>query len=168
MKVENPLAFNFIIQDELYLLNGDKDSFINKVTIPEPVIETTPDKLNYLGGNKKNFLVVVYYPDLEFMDDKHLTALESTLKRLGFGLEDTAIVNRATYNEISHEHLVDFFKPQKMLLLGADATPAGPEAFNLNKPKQLNNCSVLLTFSFDEMMDNTENKKSFWEQMKQL
>ncbi|HEY4326539.1 MAG TPA: hypothetical protein VGN20_21320 [Mucilaginibacter sp.] len=168
MKVENPLAFNFIMQDELYLLNGDKDSFINKVAIPEPVIETAPDKLNYLGGNKKNFLIVVHYPDLEFMDDKHLIALENTLKRLGFELDDTAIFNKATYNEITHEHLVDLFRPKKILLLGADATPGGLGIFNLNKPRQLNNCAVLLTFSFDEMMDNTENKKVFWEQMKQL
>jgi hypothetical protein len=27
---------------------------------------------------------------------------------------------------------------------------------------------MLLSFSFNEMMDNNENKKAFWEQMKQL
>jgi hypothetical protein len=33
---------------------------------------------------------------------------------------------------------------------------------------QLNGCNTLFTFSFDEMMNSNDNKKAFWEQMKQL
>ncbi|MDB4901970.1 MAG: hypothetical protein JWQ63_1251 [Mucilaginibacter sp.] len=168
MKVENPVAFHFIMQDELYLLNKDKDSYSNKITPLQPIIETAPVSFNYLGENKKRFLIVVHYPALDFMDEKHLSALESTIKRLGFSIEDTAIFNRANYNDVSAEHLFDFFKPKKMLLLGAIAVPPNIEGLSHNKPMQLNNCKTLLTFSFDEMMDNTENKKAFWEQMKQL
>lgn len=168
MKVENPVAFHFIMQDDLYLLNKDKDLHHNNVTPPQPIIETAPVNFNYLGGNKKSFLIVVHYPTLQFMDEKHLGALESTIKRLGFSIEDTAIFNRATYNHISFEHLFDFFKPQRTLLLGKFAIPAGLEGLIHNKSKLLNNCKMLLTYSFDEMMDNTENKKAFWEQMKQL
>jgi hypothetical protein len=168
MKVENPVAFHFIMQDELYLLNKDKDLYHNKIAPLQPIIETAPVNFNYLGGNKKSFLIVVHYPTLEFMDEKHLSALESTIKRLGFGLEDTAIVNRAIYNDVSFELLFDFFKPQRILLLGKFAIPGGIEGLSHNEFKLLNDCKMLLTFSFDEMMDNTENKKAFWEQMKQL
>jgi hypothetical protein len=168
MKVENPVAFHFIMQDELYLLNKDKDLYIKTTAAPEPVIETAPVNFNYLGGNKKSFLIVVHYPAQEFIDEKHLTALESTLKRLGFSIDDAAIFNRATYYDIGSKHLFDFFKPQKMLILGAVAIPPNMEGLDINKPKQLNSCNILYTFSFDEMIDNTENKKAFWEQMKQL
>jgi hypothetical protein len=173
MKVENPAAFHFIMQDELYLLNKDKDLY-NKNTltpdliIDELIIETAPVKFNYLGKNKKSFLIVIHYPDQEFMDEKHLAALESTLKRLGFNIEDTAVFNRSGYSNVTFEHLLDFFKPQKMLLLGSLAVPEGLDGLSHNKQLPLNNCNILLTFSFDEMMDNTENKKAFWEQMKQL
>jgi hypothetical protein len=167
MKIENPLAFSFIMPDELYLLKKDKE-LSNTISIPQPVLETPPVNFNYRGLYKKNFLVVVYYPDLEFINDKHLTALQSILNRLEFNLDDVAIFNKAKYSEASSEHLTDFFKPEKLLILGKHALPKAIAPLTLNKLQPLNNCSTLFSFSFEEMMDNNENKKAFWEQMKQL
>jgi len=173
--IENPIAFNFIMQDELYLLNKDKTLYANINIAPPPIIEkqpvnieTQPINFNYLGGHKKKFLIIVHYPELEFIDDKHLTALENILKRMEFSVDDVAIFNNATYADVKFEHLTDFFKPQKLLLLGKNAMPEDMEALTLNKPQQLNNCSTLFSFSFDDMMDDNEKKKAFWEQMKQL
>lgn len=112
--------------------------------------------------------MITHYPQLDFIAEKHLTALQSTLKRLGFELEDVAIVNRAKYADAGFEVLADFFKPQKILLLGADALPAGFGTLQLNAPALINNCNMLYTFSFDEMMESNDKKKAFWEQMKQL
>jgi len=167
MKIENPLAFSFIMHDELYLLKEDEE-LRNTISIPQPVLETPPVNFNYLGMNKKNFLVIVHYQDSEFINDKHLTALQSILSRLEFSLDDVAILNKAKYPEDSFEHLTDFFKPQKLLLLGKQALSKGNALLTFNKPQPLNNCRALFSFSFDEMMDNNENKKAFWEQMKQL
>ena len=168
MHVENPIAFSFIMQDELYLLNKDKTLYANLNIAPPSIIETQPVNFNYLGGHKKKFLIIVHYPELEFIDDKHLTALENILKRMEFSVEDVAIFNNATYADVKFAHLTDFFKPQKLLLLGKSALPEDIEALTLNKSQQLNNCSTLFSFSFDEMMDDNEKKKAFWEQMKQL
>lgn len=166
MKVENPVAYRFILQDELYLLDKDKPLYTQAE--PQPVIETPPVNFNYLGGHKKNFLVIVHYPELEFIQDKHLTALQSILSRLELSLDDVAILNRANHNDASFENLTDFFNPRKLLVLGENALPAGIGALVLNKPAVLNNCHTLFSFSFDEMMENNENKKAFWEQLKQL
>lgn len=175
MNIENPLAFSFILQDDLYLLNNDKEAYINnpasQALAPEPIAvaeETMPLSFNYLGKHKKNFLVIAHYPGIDFMAEKHLSALESTLKRLEFSMEDVAILNRANHAEVTIQQLMDFFKPQKLLLLGANALPAAMDLPTLNKPLHFNGCQTLLTFSFDEMMDNIEFKKAFWEQMKQL
>jgi hypothetical protein len=168
MKIENPLAFSFIMPDELYLLKKDKE-LSSTISIPQPVIlETPPINFNYLGMNKKNFLVITHYPELEFINDKHLTALQSILNRLEFSLDDVAIFNKANYPEASFEHLTGFFKPQKLLLLGKHALPKNIAPLTLNKLQPLNNCHALFSYSFDEMMDSNENKKAFWEQMKQL
>ena len=167
MKLEDPVALRFIMEDDVYLLNSDKKLHHPIAPVPQS-IETPVVKFNYLGGNKKNFLVVVYYPNHEFMEEIHLTALESTLTRLGLKLEDTAILNRAKYPEASYSMLTDYFKPQKMLLLGKNALAGHMETITLNKLKLLNNCRTLFTSSFGEMMDSTEYKKAFWEQMKQL
>ncbi|CAN5312918.1 hypothetical protein BH09BAC6_BH09BAC6_28790 [soil metagenome] len=187
MKVENPAALRFIMPDELYLLNADKALYINKaqpmpvaeaVAAPaaepvakpmaEPVVMPGPVSFDYLGQNKKAFLIIVNYPGLEFIHDVHLTALQNILNRLAFEMDDVAILNRAKYEGASFEELINFFNPRKLLLLGIDALPAGIAGLTLNQPKQLQNCNALFSFSFDEMMDSNENKKAFWEQMKQL
>jgi len=173
MKIENPAAFSFIMQDDIYLLNKEKDTFSNIAPAPdapEPVLvkETPRISFNYLGKHKKLFLILTHYPGTDFIAANHLTALENTLKRLEFSLDDTAILNTAHHPEATMEQLSDFFKPQLLLVLGQKALPSGAQKLELNKRLELNNCRTLFTFSFDEMMDSNENKKAFWEQMKQL
>jgi hypothetical protein len=167
VNIENPAAFSFIMQDEIYLLNKDKIEY-GKPPVMEPLVKTPELRFNYLGGNKKNFLVVTHYPDHEFIADGHLAALESILKRLEFSLDDIAILNKATHGEANFTELIDFFEPGKLLLLGNVTVPGDIEPLVLNQPKQINNCTILYSFSFDEMMDNQEYKKAFWEQMKKL
>ncbi|MGZ3873991.1 MAG: hypothetical protein ACXVJD_13795 [Mucilaginibacter sp.] len=184
MDIENPVAFSFIMQEDIYLLNKDKPFYsVPPETKPETVAEPEPEyaaaapepvavprqpSFTYLGDHKKNFLVIVHYPEHEVMHDKHLVALESTLNRLGFTRGDVAIFNRANYPDDDFGTLSAYFKPKKLLLLGKNSLPGGIGALELNKPVQVNDYPVLLTFSFDEMMDSIENKKAFWEQMKQL
>lgn len=187
MKIENPAALRFIMPDELYLLNADKPLYVSNAQLPPaatpvvtpaaepltkpivvPVVVPEPLSFNYLGHNKKAFLIIVNYPNLEFIHDAHLAALQNILKRLAFEMDDVAILNRAKYEAASFDELTDFFSPDKLLILGENALPAGITKLLLNQPKQLPNCNALFSFSFDEMMDSNDNKKAFWEQMKQL
>ena len=167
MKIENPAAFRFIMQEELYLLAGDRTGAYAP-SLPAPFIKTQPVTLNYLGANKKHFLVIVHYPGQENIGGAHLAALESTLKRLEYAIDDAAIFNRSNYAEASFKQITDFFTPQKLLLLGKDALPAGFDPIPPNEVRTVSACRTLFSFSFDEMMDNNQHKKTFWEQMKQL
>lgn len=167
MKIENPAAFSFILQDEIYLLDQDKIK-PGRNLVPTPIIETEKDHFKYLGGYRKKLLLIVYYPAMEFMAPDHLEALGKVLTRLNFGVDDIAILNIANQPNAMFSDIMDFFKPQKLLLLGEKALPGGIESLTLNAPKQFNNCGTLLSFSFDEMMDNQEYKKAFWEEIKKL
>ncbi|MGZ3944568.1 MAG: hypothetical protein ACXVJB_06475, partial [Mucilaginibacter sp.] len=71
MKVEDTHALRFILQDELYLLDEDKGLY-SSAPIQQPEIQTQQPVFNYLGLNKKNFLVLVSYAEYEFMKDEHL------------------------------------------------------------------------------------------------
>jgi len=188
MIIENPAAFRFIIDEDLYLL--DKDKIMIGLTAPEvveipPVVEV-PEvaeiplvveareviaapviDFKYLGKHQKSFLIVVHYPDREFIDDAHLTALTNILKRKELALDDVAIFNLAAHN-VTFEQVTAFFKPQKVLLMGKSTLLPGMEALTHNQPKQMNDCLFLYSFSFDEMMSSNDNKKTFWEQMKGL
>jgi hypothetical protein len=171
MNIENPLAYSFILQDDVYLLDADKRAIKkNQPQVPEVIVEkeTPKPEFRYLGGHKKQYLIITHYADADFIALDHLTALESTLKRLGYGLDDTAIFNLANYPDAQFQQIIDFFKPQKMLIMGNYAMPPTMGAVNRNKPQPTGNINIrtLFTFSFKEMMDNSENKKEFWEAMK--
>jgi hypothetical protein len=173
VKVEHPNALRFILQDEIYLLDEDKN-FSKPVPTdhaevnPDPEIETKQVNFNYLGANKKSLLIIVNYPEHEYMHPDHLTALESVLNRKSHSRDDVAILNLVKYTEADHEQLSAYFKPKTLILLGKGSIPNGMQHPQFNTPVNLDGVSVLYTFSFDEMMTNNDNKKAFWEQMKAI
>lgn len=128
---------------------------------------TSAPVYNYLGDNKKHFLILTHYLAEDFIAADHLAALQNILGRKGYELADIAIFNvaKASYTIID---VVNYFKPEKLLILGETAVPAGMGVPPLNQPKKMKNGVLLLSFSFDEMMRNTDNKKAFWDQMKSL
>ncbi|HWD88909.1 MAG TPA: hypothetical protein VG367_12325 [Mucilaginibacter sp.] len=161
MRVEDNNALRFILQDEIYLLEEDKSS-----PGPQPGIETQQPIFNYLGSNKKSFLILVSYDQHEFMREDHLTALESVLGRLGHTRDDVAIFNSSKHNA-DYGQIIAHFGPTTLVILGKDALPGGTD-FKFNTIEPVNGIKTLLTFGFDEMMTNVDNKKAFWEQMKSL
>jgi hypothetical protein len=198
VRAENPAALRFILQDDIYLLPNDKAAIkaTPAADVPEaiaiPVVETpivpivtetpvpvvsTPSitsteteapAYNYQGDNKKAYLILTHYVNEDFIAANHLTALQNILQRLGYGLADIAIFNIVTKPAVSIIDLVNYFKPQKLLILGQNAVPAGMALPPLNQPKKMKNGVLLHSFSFDEMMDSTDKKKAFWEQIKNL
>lgn len=166
MKIENPAAFRFIMQEDIYLLPHDKTE--QPIAIKPPVLTTKINDFNYLGGYKKGFLIVAHYANVEYMASAHMTALESILTRKEYSLNDVAIFNRFAYPEVNFEQMQAYFNPQKLLLLGKNALPANLPAPTFNQPQKINGYDALYTFSFDEMMDNIPNKKAFWDQVKNL
>jgi len=178
LKVEDPIALRFILQDELYLLDQDKDFYSTRPDSPypdsaqdnepQPEIETPQLNFNYLGTNKKNFLILVSYPEHEFMPDSHLTALESVLSRKGHHRDDVAILNIAKHAAAEYEQLSIYFKPQTLVVLGQGAIPPGMEPPKFNLPENRVGLNLLYTFGFDEMMADNTNKKAFWDQIKNL
>lgn len=166
MKIENPAALRFVMQEDIYFLPADKTE--QPVVIEQPVLTTQITDLNYLGKYKKGFLIVANYAKEEYMAADHIAALENILKRKDYGMDDVAIFNRFTYPDVNFEQVQTYFNPQKLLLLGKDALPANLPQLAFNQPQKINEYAALYTFSFDEMMDNTPNKKAFWNQVKNL
>jgi len=166
MKIENPAALRFIMQEDIYLLPHDKTE--QPIAIAPPVLTTKINDLNYLGGYKKGFLIVAHYANEDYMAAAHMAALQSILKRKEYSLDDVAIFNLFAYPDVDFEQIQAYFNPQKLLLLGKNALPANLPALTFNQPQKIKGYDALFTFSFDEMMDNTPNKKAFWDQVKNL
>jgi hypothetical protein len=173
VKVESGQALRFILQDEIYLLNEDKLNYTKpgnqQAPAPQPQTETVTPKpvFNYLGSNKKHFLVLTHYPNNDFIADDHLAALEAVLGRKNHAREDVAILNIAK-NAFEFTELLAHFKPQTILLLGQQAIPAGIDQLKFNQVETRDGVTLLYTFAFDAMMNSVDNKKAFWEQVKSL
>ena len=173
--IENPVALHFIMQDDLFFLDEDKKAYadaeivvsepVKEAALAEPVLEPKVVEFTFMG-KKGGMLILVHYPTLEFIHDAHLTALENILKRKDIAIGDVAILNMAKHTGAAFDELINYFGAKKILLLGKQALPAGIVPLELNTPKQLAANTTLYSFSFDEMMDSPENKKAFWEQMK--
>ncbi|MFD0793170.1 hypothetical protein ACFQZX_06045 [Mucilaginibacter litoreus] len=192
MKVEYPQAYRFILQDDIYLLENDKaikhpisgsttpaeatepqNSPVTTIETPiqqivQSIVTTDEPVFNYLGSNNQNFLILVNYPSDQHISTNHLTALENILTRKGFALADVAILNMHNYRSIKFAAMAAFFKPTRMVIMGKDALPDGIGNLALNKPMQGKRTHVLYSFSFDEMMSSSDNKRTFWENMKIL
>lgn len=164
MKVEDPAAFRFIINEDIYLLPEDKELQSKKVV---KVAESVPFSFNYEGKNKKKFLILTHYPDHEAIYAPHFTALEAILSRKGYQPDDVAILNMAK-NVADINAISEHFAPEKLLILGQNAVPAGLPSLEFNRLQAIAFCNTLLSFCFDDMMENTDNKRAFWEQMKNL
>jgi hypothetical protein len=173
MIIENPAALAFFLTDEIYLDQSDISGLTAPLEAqPEPqpivVVETPAFSCNYTGNNQKNFLILCHYPGLDAMDEKHLIALTSALQRKELTMDDVAIVNLSVYADADTQQLQTYFKPQRLLLLGAKSRLKGWDALILNHLTDIENSKVLYTYSFGEMMGDRDKTKAFWEQMKLL
>lgn len=164
MKVEDPAAFRFIINEDIYLLPQDKELESKKVV---RVAENLPFNFTSKGDNKKNFLILTHYLNEEFIADAHFTALQAILGRKGYQPDDVAILN-ISKNQTDINTITEHFKPEKVLILGEAAVPQGMAALSLNTLQLISSYNTLLSFSFDDMMESTDNKRAFWDQMKNL
>ncbi len=179
MKAETlPGQLTYFLPEELYLLKADKDFYSNPAArVEEPpaeqptttAIETPAPVFKYKGGNQKNFLIITHYPGTDFIAEAHLTPLTSTLGRLMFTTDDTAIVNISHYPNHTWNQLLDYFKPQKLMVLGKAALPNDMPALPFNEVTETpEGYRALYTFGFDEMMGQKDNTKIFWNQIKTL
>ena len=182
MIIDNIAGRQFFLNEDIYLLKQDIGNLhnlqadITERIIEEPVIAEQPAVVaepaalyfNNLGGNAKQFLILCSYPEAEQMDDKHLEALKSALSRKQLALDDVAILNLSKHATATIDDLWAYFKPTRLLILGAPALLAGWDKFALNQLQNLNGIKVLYTYSFGEMLGDRDKTKAFWEQMKVL
>lgn len=179
MIIENTAALQFFMTEDIYLTKADRDNLETVVSEPS-VIDETPAvvvkiqaetkalNFDYLGKNAKRFLIVCSYAGINYMDEKHLEALKSAMQRKELALDDVAILNIARYTAATADELHSFFKPQRLLLLGAPSLLGGWDKLGLNVLIDLNGVKALYTYSFTEMMGDRDKTKAFWEQMKVL
>lgn len=140
------------------------------VIVPSEEIPTDP--LQYMGNNLKDILIVVHYADQIFLPDQQLTFLIAVLKACNLTLEDTAIINFATFKP-DYNLLKQRMLPHVVLLFGGSAefiTVLGQlNEFELIK---LEGITTLYVPELERLNQNNNEgkilKKKLWSALKQI
>lgn len=168
MTTDHVAALQILMNDDLYLTQADlqQESFVAALVEPAIIIpeEKVTQKIEFIGKNLQNFLILTE----ELIPNNHLKALESTLLRKQLSLDDVAIMNFSAQDNLSFEELNTSFMPQKLVSFGLNPETINLPKTELNQLTSFNNCRILYTYSFNEMLGNKEKTKAFWEPMKNI
>ena len=178
MIAQHGAALAYLFQEDLYLTPADRQNMANAAVEPQPNTTATPipavpqptlPSFVFDGQNLKHFLVLCHYPNTALMEDAHLQALHNTLARINTSPADIALLNLAQHKAATLPNILEFFKPQTLLILGKECLLPGLQHLPLNQITPLGSIGkTLYTFNFSAMMPNQQHKKAFWEQVKQL
>ncbi len=183
LKSSNPLALQYLLTEDLYLVDevagqapaADQppvkvEEAPLKETLPEPAKEQPAEysSFDYLGENNKYVLLLTSDAAQKIMAPKELEALQSILGAKKMEMKDVALVNLHRYPGATFAGLKSFFVCSKVVLFGINPQQIQLPPMASNKITDFQGTKILATFSFAEMMDTLDKKKAFWTEMKGL
>ncbi|MEJ0105464.1 MAG: hypothetical protein WDO19_24170 [Bacteroidota bacterium] len=137
------------------------DIRINVIETDEPLIAAP--QIQFLGGNKKNILILVNYEKLNYLPDEELTFLTSMLGACKLNLADVAIINLDKIPAPSYKEILDQLNGNILLLFGTDPSRLNlPVSFPHFQVQSFNKYTFLYTPSLDEMKNDKILKSKLW------
>lgn len=170
LKTTHPLALRYLITEEMYALPNDAAPAVEEVraVAQVDVVENESAYFEYLGGNNKYMLIIINETSHQNMQPKQLESLLSILNAKKLSMEDVAILNFYRYPDAKFTALKQFFACSSIVLFGINPAQVDINGVQANQISVHEQTKILATFSFDEMMADTDKKRSFWNEMKKL
>jgi hypothetical protein len=135
----------------------------------ENVFDIHKEDWRYLGENKKNILLIVYYKNVTHLPDDHLNFLTSVLTACKLNLGDIAILNTANHPLAIYKTVQEKFKSGFIILFGL--TP-GEFEMPLNFPEfqiqAFNNCTFLHTPAIEKLEVDKVLKSKLWVSLRKM
>jgi len=127
------------------------------------------DNFDFLGGNKKNILILVNVADFVHLSDENLQFLTSVLAACKLSIADVAILNINRLFQYDEIHLKDFFTPRAIIYFDVNATSIDTLIPNkLYDVTTIANINYLSTQSLNVIAENIEAKKQLWNCLKMI
>lgn len=153
----------------------DLSSADNADTVTHPVtaeVNNPPGKtvsVKSLGNNRKKILVLVNYPDAEFIPDDTLSFMTGILEACKLSLDDVALVNLFHYPEIGYKQLLTEYKSRIVLLFEAEPASLGlPMSFPHYQLQNFAGNTFLYAPSLNQLENNKLEKSKLWVCLKRL
>ena len=136
-----------------------------------PAIEKTGSVKEWrmLGRIKKNILIVVRYPQHEYMPDDQLNFLVSVLGACKLSLDDVGIINSSSASSAFYKELMEKFASTTTLLFGL--TPQEfemPVNFPEFQVQNFNNCTFLHAPVLERLEADKILKSKLWVSLRKI
>ncbi|QNL51271.1 hypothetical protein H8S90_06765 [Olivibacter sp. SDN3] len=166
LNTTDPVVLGYLMDDLIYTFQTNETSNV-------PSIDTISNKpitgYTFLGENKQHILYLIEDQQYEYFSEKALDAFSKTVQALNLSMVDVAVMNVARQStEITFEKIVHFFNPQKIIFSGPSPDQYGLPQLPLNQAAKEKNIHMLYTYTFEEMLQEINKKKTFWMQVKNL
>ncbi|GAA4783065.1 hypothetical protein GCM10023231_08400 [Olivibacter ginsenosidimutans] len=163
LTTKNPTALRYFMEETLYPVQ------ITGKTETQQIAEKAPVGYHFLGGNSKHILFLVRNKAHAFFSPTAHEAFLKTIQALALSLEDVAVFNTSTTAErVDMDRICSFFQPKIFVVAGPISNDLGLPDYPLNTPTHQDGIKLLYTFSFEEMLTDTQKKKLFWQAIKTL
>lgn len=121
----------------------------------------------YQGNMDKGILFILRYQEYPYFSPQADDAFMKIMKAIGLSKEEVALVNLAhPDNPNEFKQIMEFFSPQKIILLGVDPKSLRLPEIQHNSYMRGRIAVVFNTFSFEEMFDDLDKKRAFWNEFK--
>jgi len=132
----------------------------------------TEQSYKFLGGNKKNIVLIAQSSDAVFVSEEHLAFITKLLGACKINLEDAAIINNA-HSKATIGELKKQLVPKVLIFFGVEPTTIKlPLHFPMFKMQEYDGCMYLYVPSLEELNhDNNEGrllKSKLWVCLKNL
>jgi hypothetical protein len=157
----SPFVTSALYKNSLVVMSDDQKR--------EAVVEQS---YKFLGGNKKNIVLIARSIDAVFVSEEHLAFITKLLGACKINLEDVAIINNAHSNAII-SGLKKQLSPKILIFFGVEPTTIKlPIHFPMFKMQEYDGCVYLYVPSLEELNhDNNEGrllKSKLWVCLKNL
>ena len=172
LHTDNPYALQALMSETIFSL-GEQVQEARKVD-PTYIPSAAPDlglleEFLFKGENKKHILFLIRDPNQPYMSAEAYDAFLKMLTALQLTEADIALMNVANErNSSEFKQIMNFFTPQKIILLGVDPPSLKLPAIPLNALQKGRVSTVFHTFSLEEMLTDLAKKKAFWIEFKNL
>jgi len=127
------------------------------------------EKLNYLGENKGNVVVIVENPAAIYLSDDELNFLIGILSACKLSMADIALVNIHKNGQLNYTAITDQLKAEKILLFGVDPSVLDlPLQFPFYQIQRFNSQVYLSSPELKTLSENRDEKMKLWNCLKQL
>ncbi len=170
LKTNQPQALRYLFDESLYSVGMDTLITEKAALRNGEADQDTIQSVDFLGENQRRILYIIEETAYSFFSEAALDAFTKTILALGLSLDDVAVFNLATHpnSTFSRDQLVDLFHPEKIIFAGTPPLRLGFEGISLQVATQAAGMKILHTYSFEDMLQDVQKKKQFWQAIKLL